>query len=191
MLYNDLCRGFSGGKSRWEDNFLFFLIHRRRFMPLGGLITLAVLLPNLLVLALRPEGVPPRPAKQNQRLKMVEIIERIGQVGVFAIPFFYPLPQLRNASVDALAVMGLAIGIYYAGWARYALKGHRFVLLFAPLLGIPLPMAISPVFYFGAAAIFLGSWPLAVAVLFLAIGHLIVSQGEWQRCKNTMFLQTG
>ncbi len=160
-------------------------------MPLGGVITLAVLLPNLLVLALRPVGIPPEPARKNRRMKVMEIVERLGQVGCFAIPFFYRLPVLRNASVDALAVMTLALGFYYAGWARYAIKGHRFVLLYAPLLGAPLPMAISPVVYFAAASVFLESWPLAAATGLLAIGHLYVSQSEWLRCKDTMYLQTG
>jgi hypothetical protein len=160
-------------------------------MPLGGIITLAVLLPNLLILALPPVGIPPQPAGKDKRLKTMEIIERIGQISTFAIPFFYQLPVLRNASVDALVVMALSLGFYYTGWVRYAIKGHRFVLLYAPLLGVPLPMAISPVVYFTAAAVFLASWPLAVAAGLLAIGHLSVSKNEWQRCQNTMFLQTG
>ncbi len=160
-------------------------------MPLGGIITLLVLLPNLLMLTLPPEAVPPSTIKMDQRARIMEAIERIGQVGSFVIPFFYRLPALREASVDALAVMALSLGFYYSCWARYALKGHRFVLLFAPLLGVPLPMAISPVIYFAAAAVFLGAWPLAVAAALLAAGHLYISQGEWNRCKNTMFPQAG
>lgn len=160
-------------------------------MPLGGLITLAVLLPNLLMLTLPPEAIPPVPGKKARRMRIMEVIERIGQAGSFLIPFFYPLPVLQEASVDALAVMALALVFYYTGWARYALKGHRFVLLFAPLFGVPLPMAVSPVIYFAAAAVFLSAWPLAIAAALLAAGHLYVSRGEWQRCQNTMFLQTG
>jgi hypothetical protein len=80
---------------------------------------------------------------------------------------------------------------YYIGWARYALKGHRFVLLYAPLLGIALPMALSPVLYFAAAALFLKAWPLAIAAGLLAVGHLYVSFGEWKRCRDTIFLPTG
>jgi hypothetical protein len=159
-------------------------------MPLGGIISLAVLLPNLLLLALPPEGIPPQQARQDQPRRIIEIIERLGQVGCFAIPFFYPIPALREVSVDVLVVMGLALGFYYAGWARYALKGHRFVLLYAPLLGVPLPMAISPVVYFAAASVLLSSWPLAFSVVLLAIGHLSVSRSEWLRCKDTVFLQT-
>jgi hypothetical protein len=160
-------------------------------MPLGGLITLAVLIPNLLMLTLPPEAIPPRPANKSRWMRILAVVERIGQAGSFLIPFFYPLPSLREAKVDALVVMALALGFYYSGWARYAIKGHRFVLLFAPLFGVPLPMAISPVVYFAAASVFLNSWPLAVAAALLAAGHLYVSRGEWKRCQNTIFLQTG
>lgn len=160
-------------------------------MPFGGIITLAVLLPNLLMLLLRPVGVPPRPEKKDGLMKFMEVIERTGQAGSFLIPFFYPLPALREASVDALVVMALALLFYYVCWARYALKGHRFVLLYAPMFGVPLPMAVSPVVYFAAAAIFLRAMPLAIAVGLLAIGHLYVSYCEWKRCQDTMFLQTG
>jgi len=160
-------------------------------MPLGGIITLAVLLPNLLMLILPPDAVPPKPGKKDGLMKIMEIVERAGQAGSFVIPFFYPLPALREASVDSLVVMALALVFYYIGWARYALKGHRFVLLYAPLFGVSLPMAISPVLYFAAAAVFLSAWPLAIAAALLAAGHLYVSFGEWKRCQNTMFLQTG
>lgn len=152
-------------------------------MPLGGLITIAILLPNLLYLFMQPTAVPPPLDRNNLLSKIMERIERIGQFGSFLIPFFYQLPPLRNASVDALLVMAFALMFYYSGWLRYALKGHRFALLFAPFLGVPLPMAVSPVVYFAAAAVLLHSWPLAFAVLLLAAGHLFISQGEWQRCR--------
>ena len=160
-------------------------------MPLGGIITLAVLLPNLLMFILPPVGIPPKPEKKDGLMKIMEVIERIGQASSFVIPFFYPLPALREASVDALVVMALALLFYYVCWARYALKGHRFVLLYAPLFGVPLPMAVSPVVYFAAAAIFLRSLPLAIAVGLLTTGHLYMSYSEWKRCEDTMFLQTG
>ena len=154
-------------------------------MPLGGLITLAILLPNLLMLILPPREVPPELERKDNRLRMMEIVERVGQAGAFLIPFFYPLPVLREASVDALAVMALALGFYYSGWVRYASKGHRFLLLYAPFLGVPLPMAAAPVVYFAAAAVFIGSWPLAGAVILLAAGHLYVSYSEWNRCRQS------
>lgn len=153
-------------------------------MPLGGLITLAILLPNILWFTMPPREIPARESGKDSRLRRLEVIERIGQAGVILIPFFYHLPVLREASVDALAVMALALGFYYSGWVRYASKGRRFLLLFAPFLGVPLPMAVSPVIYYLAAAVFLGSWPLAAAAALLAVGHLPVSYYNWLLCRQ-------
>lgn len=151
-------------------------------MPLGGIVTLAILLPNLLYLLMPPREVP-QEVKHDGVVGKLTIIERIGQAGAFLIPFFYPLPALRETSVDALAVMVLALLFYYSGWVRYATKGHRFLLLYAPFLGVPLPMAISPVVYYGAAAVFFSSWPLAAAAALLAAGHIPVSYAAWNRCR--------
>lgn len=153
-------------------------------MPLGGLISLAVLLPNILYLALPPREVPPGSVQPDARHRTMQFMERLGQIAVVVIPFFYALPALRAASVDALVVMGLALGFYYSAWARYATKGHRFVLLYAPFLGVPLPMGLAPVVYFTAAAVFLSSWPLALAVLVFAVGHLTISARQWKRVKT-------
>lgn len=158
-------------------------------MPLGGIVTIAILLPNVLIWLLPPREVPPETDledTQRQHFRRLRIVERVGQAGSFLIPFFYALPPLREASVDALAVMALALSFYYAGWVRYASKGHRYLLLFAPFLGVPLPMAVSPVIYFIAAAVFLHSWPLAVAAVILAAGHIPVSQAAWKRCQADM-----
>ena len=152
-------------------------------MPLGGLITLAVLLPNVLALVLPPVGAPAE-GKGDFRLKMMQAIERIGQVAACIIPFFYPLPALRGAPVDALFVMAVALLLYYVGWLRYVVKGHRYLLFMTPLFGIPTPMVLSPIVYFAAAAVFLGSWPLAVAVALLAVGHLAVSLDGWNRARE-------
>jgi hypothetical protein len=42
-------------------------------------------------------------------------------------------------------------------------------------LGIPLPLAISPIFYFFAASILFGSWYLGLSTLILGVGHLPIS----------------
>ena len=114
----------------------------------------------------------------------MEGIERIGQIGTFPHPLLLPIPALRGAAIDALVVMALALLFYYSGWARYAIKGQRFVLLFAPFLKVPLPLAVSPVVYFAAASVFLRAWPLTIAVIILAAGHLYISQGEYRRCQK-------
>lgn len=150
-------------------------------MPLGGLISLAALLPNILYLALPPREVPSEPAQPDSRYRLMLLLKQIGQAGVFVIPFFYNLPQLRETSVDALVVMALALGFYYSAWARYASKGHRYVLLHAPFLGVPMPMAVALVVYFAATAVFLSSWPLAAAALIFAVGRLYTGAQAWKR----------
>lgn len=59
-------------------------------MPLGGLISLAVLLPNLLMFILPPDAVPPRPEKKDGLMKIMEGVERAGQVGSLTYRFSTP-----------------------------------------------------------------------------------------------------
>jgi hypothetical protein len=152
-------------------------------MPLGGLVALAILLPNLVYWFLPPREQPAQPLRKDTLFRLMEGLERVGQVGVFLLPFFYSLPPLREASVDALAFMALAWAFTVSAWVRYASKGHRHVLLYAPFLGVPLPLAVGPVIYFFSAAVFLRSWPVAVAAVIFATGHLMVSAAEWNRAR--------
>ena len=103
-------------------------------------------------------------------------MERIGQAGAFVIPCFYPINFGHNTGLLAAALAALAI--YYAGWLRYGFQGREYKLLFSPLLGIPLPMAVCPVFYFAVWSALFSSWPLALATAVLAIGHISVSNRE-------------
>lgn len=158
-------------------------------LPLGGIITLLILIPNLLFLFFPPLQKPPAGEEKGPLHFLMEAIERLGQIGSFLIPFFFKLPfvqlpaEFRAASVTgALIVMGSALILYYVGWARYLTGGRRLCLLFAPMFRIPLPMAIFPILYFAGAAVLLRSLLLALAVVFLAVGHLFVSQREYVRC---------
>ena len=153
-------------------------------MPLGGIITILVLLPNLLVLFYPPVEAPsPRNQKKTVLTRLMEVLERVGQVGSFGIPFFYALDfDISDSEIQiSLAMMVLALGFYYAGWARYLLKGHRFELLYSPFMRFPLPMAVSPVIFFLAASILLQSVYLALAALVLGLGHIYVSYFELKR----------
>jgi hypothetical protein len=118
-----------------------------------------------------------RYVQRSKWFRGIEIIERLGQASAFTIPFFYPIRPFNLAA----AVMAVCLLFYYAGWARYMREGRHIKSFFQPMLGISLPMAVAPVIYFGAAALFLHSWPLAGATVVLAIGHLSVSQAEYRR----------
>jgi len=150
-------------------------------MPLGGLVTLLVLLPNLLMLFLPPTGLPAAAGKKSSLTSVMEIVERAGQISAFAIPFFYPVRVKGGLEIASLAGMILALSFYYINWGRYALQGRTFRLLFQPCLGIPLPLAISPVVYFLLASLLFHSWYLLAAAVVLGIGHIYVSSLEWQR----------
>lgn len=155
-------------------------------IPLGGLITLAVLLPNLLALLLPPPGRAPDPAsRENRRLRTLEIFERVGQLGAFVTPFFYRISVTGLPQWLAIGVMAALLAIYYAGWVRYVRKGRGEVLLYSPVLGIPLAMALMPVLYFLAASILIHSLPLAVAAALLGLGHIPVSRASLLRLRGT------
>jgi hypothetical protein len=149
-------------------------------MKSGSLVTLTVLIPNLILLFIPPTELPQTAAGSKTFFGLlIQILERIGQVGVFLIPFFYQIELQGKIGVLALALVALAV--YYAGWLRYIIHGRAFKLLFSPLFGIPLPMAVSPVAYFGAWSVLFDSLPLAAATAILAVGHIGVSNKERQR----------
>jgi hypothetical protein len=147
-------------------------------MLIGWLIPLLVLLPNVLMVRFPPTERPEDASGVNRWL---EALERLGQAGVFVIPCFFRIRIQDTIAVVSLAAMAMALVGYYLGWLRYMRQGQRYALLFAPLWGIPLPMAVMPVIYFGAAAALVRSWPLAAATVVFAIGHLAVSAHERRR----------
>ena len=144
--------------------------------PLGGIITLLVLLPNLLAVFFPPVHVKGEPKiTQLKAIKVLTIFERIGQAGCFMTPFFYALTVHSNAQAAAAIIMAGALGIYYWGWARYLVLGRSEHLFYRSILGIPVPMAVMPVLYFLLASLLLGSVWLLMASILLGIGHLSIS----------------
>ncbi len=153
-------------------------------MPNGWIVTLLLLLPNALFLFFAPRNVPVETDGRRQfRVQVLETVERLGQIGCFALPFFYNFHFDSLWEKLALALFCLFMGIYYAGWTRYMQQGREFRWLFAPMLGVPLPMAVMPVLAVFAAAANFHAWPLALAALILGAGHIPVSWLEWQRCQ--------
>jgi hypothetical protein len=155
-------------------------------MPLGGLVTLLILLPNLLVVFFPVTAIPQSTARKSTFTAAMEIVERIGQVSAFVVPFFYPLKVQGRLETASLVGMILALFVYYLNWARYARGGRTFRLLYQPCLGIPIPLASSPVIYFLAASALFHSWILLAAAVLLGIGHIYVSSLEWQRAKASL-----
>jgi hypothetical protein len=146
----------------------------------GSLVSLAVLLPNLFIVLFPPTGIPETTAPSRTFSgTLMQIMERIGQAGVFLIPFFYHIDLRVRIGPLGLALIPLVI--YYGGWMRYIIQGRAYSLLFTPLFGFPLPMAVAPVAHFAVWSVLFNSWPLAAATSVLAIGHINVSNKERQR----------
>jgi hypothetical protein len=150
-------------------------------LPLGGLISLAVILPNLLAVLFPPKAkVVDKTTPDNRSLKSMIIIERLGQMGSFMLPFFYRLHFVTVLKIYLFGVMIGILALYYAGWIRYLLNGRAEELFYRSMLGVPLPMALMPVIYFFLASVLLESIWISLAALLLGIGHLRVS---WIRSK--------
>lgn len=140
----------------------------------GFILPLMVFAPNLFVLFFPPKDSPPRP-EETGILKLMTGLERLGQVSVLLIPFFYSINIDTSFRRVGFSVLLISISLYYVGWLRYLLAGRHYKHLFYPMLGIPIPMAIAPIIYFFAAALVLGSWPLVIGTISLAVGHLYIS----------------
>lgn len=153
-------------------------------MPTGWIVTLLLLLPNALFLLLSPRNVPPETDGQRQfKVQIFETIEKLGQVGCFVLPFFYFFHTFTLMDQLSLVLFCILMGFYYAGWFRYIREDRQFFNLFAPMLGVPLPMAVAPVLAVFMASVNFHSWPLALAAAILGVGHIPVSWLEWLRCQ--------
>ena len=138
------------------------------FSPLGLIVSVAVLAPNLLMIRF-----PPRDDPEPVRVPVVLVVlERAGQALCLVVPAITtPGAVLWWWSIPvALAVLG-----YAALWLRYLVRGRTTALLYAPVSRIPIPMALLPVVAFLAAAAWLADPWIALAAVVLAAGHIPVS----------------
>ena len=136
-----------------------------------------VLLPNLAAVFFPPRKQLDKSGRPDQKqMQVFTVLERIGQAACFVLPFFYRLAFSSVKGGIALAVLALALAVYYACWLRYLVLGRDEALFYRPLLGIPLPMAVMPVVYFMAAALLLGSSWLLLAAILLGVGHIQVTR---------------
>lgn len=138
------------------------------FSPWGVGVSLAVLLPNL-VLAWAPprDGYPAAPVPL-----FLTSLERAGQALCLVIPAIVAPAPLRWWWM--LPLIAALVG-YYLLWMRYLTRGRTAGSLFEPVWRVPVPMAILPVIAFAAAAVWLGNPWLAAAALILGVGHIPAS----------------
>ena len=136
----------------------------------GLILSLAILAPNVLLLAWPPHNPPRVPAKTGW---LLSALEKGGQAACLVAPVLTGRDTGAAGWIDAwLVAVIVFVGAYYGLWARYVLRGRDFTLLYSPLAVLPVPMAVFPVVAFLAGAGWLHSWWLAGAAALLAAGHI-------------------
>lgn len=142
--------------------------------------SLLVILPNLLFVIFPPVDVK---EYEGENKNWVEIVEKVGQVGIFVLPLFYQLnKELLNSYIIILLI--IFIILYYIGWLRFFIWGRFYKLLFSPMFKIPIPLAISPILYFLMVAYVLQSWVLFAFVVLFSIGHIPISYNHYMNSKS-------
>lgn len=150
------------------------------FSFIGLLIAIFIFFPNILFVIFPPKNIPDNLKDAGY---IFTLLERIGQVGCLVI-LTMSNDNFKNISINIwFALMAICIIFYYGLWIRYVIKGHEFSLAFKPLMFIPIPMAVFPVFAFGFAALWGKSIYLIVAVAILAIGHFVNSWNTYKFIK--------
>ncbi|OKP86015.1 hypothetical protein A3844_14780 [Paenibacillus helianthi] len=147
------------------------------FHPVSLIIPLMILLPNLLFFKFEPQNMP----GETARNLLLTGAEFIGRMGVITVPLFYSLHLQNVYEVLSLVVMLLSLGMYYFGWGRYFMNGRAYRLLFTPLMGVPVPLALSPVLYFLSASVILHSGYLLIFSIILGAGHIPASLSDYKR----------
>jgi hypothetical protein len=148
----------------------------------GWMVPVAVLFPNVLWAVLPGAAWPASRTTATQPwTRWVEFVECVGRAAVFILPVFYRFKLGTPASVVAVLAMLLALAFYYVGWIRYFTRGREPELLYKRLLGVPLPLAVSPVVYFLAASVALEPSPLAVAAVVFGAAHVAIGSSEYRR----------
>ena len=139
------------------------------FSPLGLLIALAVLAPNLVLVIARPaDGSPPDPGTPA----VFTGLERVGQIGCLTL-LAASRDGIRVASVNVWStLMILSLATYWGLWGRYLMTGRTVAALFRPLGFVPVPMAVFPTLAFASAALWIRSPWLAMVTADFAVGHL-------------------
>jgi hypothetical protein len=139
----------------------------------------------VLAIVLPPRNVPLSKNAPSIPDRIMQIVERMGQVSAFTIPFFY-FVHITNVAHGAtvLVLMAVLLIVYYVCWIRYAVK-REYRYFFAPFALVPIPMAVMPVLYFFCAAYVLGSGYMVAGALVLAIGHLYVTLKQYAKVKES------
>jgi len=141
-----------------------------KFYPVNLLFIGLILLPNIISVIFQPVNVPEQSVRPSWWTAVI-VVEWIGRLGIFVLPMFWEI-RFERSTVLFLMPVCMMIALYYAGWIRFFMRGRDFSLMFAPLFGIPVPMAVSPVLAVAFLGLAQNSWPVLAAAVIMALGHI-------------------
>jgi hypothetical protein len=87
-------------------------------MYLGWLVPVLVLGPNLIFFKFLPanSSLESQGGSKSSGMKLMEFLERIGQAGVFVVPFVYQTIIQTALQKISLSVMIVFLLVYYVAW---------------------------------------------------------------------------
>ena len=141
----------------------------------GLILMLLLMLPSAaFFLLFPPKDIPEKTSRPHT---VWTVLEKAGQASCVILLVF---TELRIAVSVWLVLCLICLLVYYGLWLRYITKGRGYKWLWAPFLGIPVPMAVFPVAAFGFAAAWGQSIWLGIAAAVLAVGHIAVSLNSYK-----------
>ncbi|NQX44709.1 hypothetical protein HQN87_05135 [Paenibacillus tritici] len=149
--------------------------------PLGFIVPLFVLLPNLIFIFLPPRNAP---ESLSSTPLIFTLLERAGQVTCFMMPILFGDLLAAEPLGGSAVLMVICLLIYYGCWVRFYRRKREFSVLFTPWLGIPVPMAVFPALYFLLLSYWLQSWLFAVPACLFTVGHLVNSWSVYQQIRQ-------
>ena len=98
--------------------------------------------------------------------------ENVARSAALVLPFFYSLNKKSVWPTVVWVGMAGALAVYYLAWGRFFMGEGSLALLSAPLMGIPSPLALSPVALLLLASYLMNWWWMFSAALAFGVFHV-------------------
>lgn len=144
------------------------------------IVPLSVLLPNIIYFLTMPKDQPSPSGPADQKIKILTVFERIGQAGIFIAPLFFEMRVNTSLSIPVILGMSALLLLYYICWIRYFLNQRKYRYLYSSFWIIPIPLALSPIFFYLLASVLMQSVLLLLFTIILSIGHIPISWREYK-----------
>ena len=155
-----------------------------------GLIYLAMLMiPNIIWAKNKPTNYEQYANKEN---KLLQILERIGEVLVSAIALIFSDFNLKPWTPWSwwLVASFVLMVLYEVYWIRYFRSEKTMSDMYSSLAGIPVAGATLPVLAFLLLGIYGKNIPMIISTIILGIGHIGIHLAHAKECREVSATQS-